>query len=261
MKRLGSRIYRKIRSSLWRMNLARLSYPRVLIVGVYLADRKNLIGHIVQELNESRRFRVTQHWASIGGHPPTPHVARVTTLKSDRKIPKFQLINRMLARVPLERYAFVVVCDDDIQLPPGFLDDFLSLQQRYDFSLAQPARTPNSHLDHAIVRQVPSLIARQTRFVEIGPLLSLRKDAFRWLLPFPEASPMGWGLDFVWPVILERQGLRLGIIDRTPVRHSVRPPAKVYDSNQTFKDMESFLCTTPHLSREEAMQVIARYEA
>ncbi len=261
MRRLGSKIYGKLRANLWRMNPARLSYPRVLIVGIYLADRKNLIGHIVQELNASRKFRLSQRWAAIGGDPPAPHVARVTIFKSGQKIPKFQLLNQMLARIPVEQYAFLVVCDDDIQLPVAFLDDFLSLQQRYDFALAQPARTPNSHLDHAIVRQVPGLIARQTRFVEIGPLFSIRKDAFRWLLPFPEASPMGWGLDFVWPAILEPKGLRMGIVDRTPVRHSLRPPAKVYSENEAFKEMEAFLRHTPHLSREEAMQVIAEYKA
>lgn len=261
MNNLTSRIRNKIRHFYWRVHPGRLNYPRVLVVGVYLAGCKNLIRHIVQEFNASRRFRVSQRWAVIGGSPPAWHVARVTIFKSERKIPKFQLLNQILAGVPLERYAFVVVCDDDIQLPPGFLDDFLSLQQRYDFALAQPARTSNSHLDHAIVRQVQGLVARQTRFVEIGPLFSIRQDAFRWLLPFPEASPMGWGLDLVWPVILERQGLKLGIIDRTAVRHSLRPPAKVYSGDEAFKAMESFLQHTPHLSREEAMQVIAEYKA
>jgi hypothetical protein len=259
MNRLESRIYRKIRANLWRLNPSRLSYPKVLIVGIYLADRKNLVKHIVQELNESRKFQVSQYWVAIGGPPPASHVAKVTVARIDQKIPKFQLINRILASISLEKYAFLVVCDDDIQLPARFLDNFLSLQQRYDFALAQPARTINSHFDHAIVRQVPNLIARQTKFVEIGPLFSIRKDAFRWLLPFPDTSPMGWGLDFVWPVILERESLKMGIIDYTPVRHSVRPPAQVYSEDEAFKAMESFLRTTPHLSKEEAMQVIAEY--
>ncbi len=261
MNRLAVRIYRKIRANLWRLNPARLRYPRVLVVGVYLADRKNLIRHIVQEINASRKFRVIQRWAAIGGPPPTPHVAKVTVFQTDQTIPKFRLLNQLLASAPLEPYAFVIVCDDDIQLPSGFLDNFLTLQARYDFALAQPARTANSHLDHAIVRQVPGVIARQTRFVEIGPLFSIRQDALRWLLPFPETSPMGWGLDFAWPAILEPKQLKMGIIDQTPVRHSLRPPAKVYNEDEAFKEMESFLLNTPHLSREEAMQVIAEYRA
>ncbi|BCX82119.1 hypothetical protein MIT9_P1704 [Methylomarinovum caldicuralii] len=261
MNDLTVRIRRKIGRLLRRANPARLGCPRVLVAGVYLADRKNLIRHIVQELGESRLFRVTQRWAAVGGPPPAPHVTRATALRPDRKIPKFQLLNRLLAGIPLEKYAFVLVCDDDIQLPAGFLDEFLTLQQRYDFALAQPARTPNSHLDHAIVRQVPGMIARQTRFVEIGPLFSIRQDALPLLLPFPDTSPMGWGLDFVWPVILERQGLRLGIVDQTPVRHSLRPPAKAYREDAAFREMESFLAATPHLSREEALQVIAEYKA
>jgi len=205
------------------------------------------------------RFRVDQRWAALGGPAPTTDVHRVTTIQSSERIPKFALINRLSADVDLTGYAFVLLVDDDVELPDRFLDDFLSLQQKYDLALAQPARTPDSQSDHAIVRQVAGLDARQTRFVEIGPVVSLRQDAVRLLMPFDEASPMGWGLDFVWPLMLEAHGLRLGIIDKTPVRHALRLQTKGYDGRAAWWKMQAYLKRTPHLPREEAMRVVAEF--
>jgi hypothetical protein len=230
-----------------------------LVLGVYLADRETLVTHIVQELGAAECFRVEQRWAALGGLAPTVHVRGVTSIQSDDRIPKFVLINRLSAGLDLSGYSFILVVDDDIELPVGFLDEFLRLQQKYDLALAQPARTPDSQLDHAIVRQVADLEARQTRFVEIGPVVSVRRDAVRHLMPFDEASPMGWGLDYVWPVIIEAHGLRLGIIDATPVRHDLRPQTKGYNGRAAWWKMQSYLARTPHLPRQEAMRVVAEY--
>src|SRR5439155_5541514 len=119
--------------------------------------------------------------------------------------------------------------DDDIALPRGFLDAFLGLQGRTGLALAQPARTHDSYYDHPIVERQLGVQARRTRFVEIGPLVSMRRDAAALLLPFDERSPMGWGYDNLWPLILGRHGLGMGIIDATPVNHGLRKPTAEYD--------------------------------
>lgn len=256
---LPQRILRKLRRVVHAVNPQRLRQPRVLVLGIYLADRKNLVRHIVQELGESKLYRVTQRWAAIGGEPPAQHVARVTIDRIAERIPKFVLMNRLLDRVDLNRYDFVMLFDDDIQLPEGFLDRFLPLQTRFDLALSQPARTPNSTIDHMIVEQVPSIAGRRTRFVEIGPVVSMRKDIASRLLPLDVRSPMGWGADFVWPVIVEASGLKMGILDAVPVEHSVRPPVANYDYDDANAAMQNYLAQVPHLSAEEAFQVIEVY--
>lgn len=238
---------------------SRSNAKRVLVVGIYLADKKNTVEHLVKAFGSSRNYQVNQRWGSLNGAPPSARVAGVTSLKIEGRIPKFTLINKLLANVDLSEYDYLIVCDDDITVPRGFLDRLLECQSHYDFALAQPARTHNSYLDHSIVEVVDGLDARETRFVEIGPLFCLRKDAFSSLLPFDECAPMGWGLDFVWPAMLQAAGLRMGIVDATTVDHSHRKPFTQYDGGAALRGMNAYLATRPHLEQDEAFVVLHEY--
>lgn len=231
----------------------------VLVAGVYLADQKNAIGHIVHELNQSASYEVVQKWIALSGDAPSHEVQAVTVMKAGNPQPKFVLLNKLLSLKDLEQYDYVLICDDDILLPENFLDNFLGLQQKYDFSLAQPARTHNSYTDHPIVEQFEGLKARRTRFVEIGPVLSIRRDAYPVLLPFDETAHMGWGYDFVWPYLIGKSGLRMGIIDATPLDHSMRKPVQNYNYDEANSAMQKYLSRTPHLSREEAFTILESY--
>lgn len=232
---------------------------RVLVLGIYLANKENTVQHLVKALSKSRQYHVDQRWIALNGKPPSTKVSAVTCLQITGIVPKFELINRLLSQVNLNDYRFILVCDDDITVPDGFIDKFLEQQTQYDFALAQPARTHNSYLDHAIVEAVDNLSARQTRFVEIGPIFSVRHDAFNLLLPFDEQAPMGWGLDFVWPVIIDSAGLKMGIIDAILADHSLRKPFTQYDGNKTFEAMQQFLQHRPHLEPHEAFVVLNEF--
>lgn len=240
-------------------NRSRVNAERLLVVGIYLANKSNTVEHLVKAFGSSMNFRVDQRWASLNGAPPSAMVARVTSLKIEGRIPKFTLINKLLSGIDLSEYDYLIVCDDDITVPQGFLDRLLDCQSRYDFALAQPARTHNSYLDHSIVEVVDGLDARQTRFVEIGPLFSLRKDVFSTLLPFDENAPMGWGLDFVWPAILQSADFRMGIVDAVAVDHSHRKPFTQYDGGAALQGMQAYLATRPHLQQDEAFVVLHQY--
>lgn len=254
--KLAKRFEKKLRLLARAFDPMRWRQPRVLVLGIYLADRKNLVRHIVQELGEAMRYRVTQRWAALNGKAPAPHVARVTHIEISQRVPKFALLNRLMEGVNITDYDFILLCDDDIQLPEAFLDRFLDRQILYDFALAQPARTHDSYTDHPIVEQVDDLDARRTRFVEIGPVVCMRRDAALHLLPLDETSGMGWGVDFIWPVIMEQAKLKMGIIDATPVAHKLRPPVQTYDHSEAVSQMRAYLSDKPHLLPEEAMVVI-----
>jgi hypothetical protein len=231
----------------------------VLAVGVYLSERENNAVEISRELARSRDWRVEQRWIALGNAPVPEPLAAVTTAVVRARTGKFTLVNRLVPEADLGRHDFVLVCDDDIALPEGFVDRYLALVRRYDLALAQPARTHDSYVENWIVEQLDGLVARRTRFVEIGPLFSIRRDAARILMPFDEAAPMGWGYDVAWPVAVERAGLRMGIVDATPVAHKMRKTVSLYDVHETAFEMRRYLARTPHLTPHEAFSIVEAY--
>lgn len=232
----------------------------VLVVGVYLADRTNLADQIARELTRSRTHSVTQRWTALwtAGEQTARQIAVPHTVSSvSAPAPKFSLLNRMLEDA--DDFDWIIVADDDVELPDGWLDRYIDVANRYDLALSQPARTRDSYIDHHIVAQAPGLLARRTRFVEIGPVVCLRRDAIPHIIPFEDDVEMGWGLDFIWPVRIEAAGLRMGIIDACPVAHTLRAPVKYYDRTDTERRMQRLLSAVEHLSPAHAFTVLDAY--
>lgn len=232
---------------------------KVLVVGIYLADRENHVHHLVERFGQSTKLQVTQRWAALRGRSNDGAVSTVTKISSEQLIPKFTLLNQLLAQEDLKSYDFIVFTDDDVVLPQGFLEFYLHAQRRYNFSLAQPARAWHSFYDHKMVVRKPWLKARETRFVEIGPIFSLDMRAARVILPFDELSPMGYGFDFCWPVQMANAGLKMGIIDAVSVDHSFRPQGASYSAAQNNAVMDRYLAERDHLTMDDAMQTVRRY--
>jgi GT2 family glycosyltransferase len=170
---------------------------------------------------------------------------------------KWANVNAALRERPPAGADWLLLADDDVVLPRGFLDVFLLAAERAGLSLAQPAHAFASHAAWPVTRRRPGLMARRTRFVEIGPLTALHADAIAALLPFPELQ-MGWGLDAHWSAQAARAGLPLGIVDATPVRH-VRPVAAAYPRAAALAEAEAFLSGRPYVTRAEAGEVLASY--
>jgi hypothetical protein len=172
---------------------------------------------------------------------------------------KTKIINQMLSNLSLDDYEYVVVVDDDIGLPVGFVDRYLQIVARRGYALSQPARTHNSYIDHYFVAQLKGVESRQTNFVEIGPMVAIHRSAFPVILPFDEQSPMGWGLDFVWPVILARHGLTMGIVDAHPIEHSLRKPVTYYSHSEANASMQAFFARHEHLRYEESFRILRSF--
>ena len=129
---------------------------------------------------------------------------------------RFELVNRLLAREPLG--GFLVVADDDVSFQSGNVVQAVALANRSDLDLSQPAHTFRSRTSHDV--NVARLIsaARRTTFVEIGPVVIASPRILPALLPFPEATRMGWGADIEW-TDLERSGYRFGVLDAIRLCH------------------------------------------
>jgi hypothetical protein len=230
----------------------------VLVTGIYLSDQENNINHIVEEFRKSSDWKIKQKWASIGANFPE-NLGDITAMRLIEGLPKFVLLNKMLGDEKLSDYKYIIICDDDISVPQGFIDRYLYYVNKYDFALAQPARTHSSYIDHHFVEVLDGLNARRTLFVEIGPLFSIRNDIFPYIFPFDETTYMGWGYDYVWPCIIEKLGLRMGIVDATPVEHSMRKPVKHYEYNSAAKTMEDYLSKNSHLLKDDSFRILESY--
>jgi hypothetical protein len=231
-------------------------HPRLLVVGIYMAREPNHSTHLVNEFSSAKLVDVEQRWVCMMGEPPSTEVGAVTVRQLTKYAAKWQLVNELIASGDLNRFDYFMVCDDDILVGQGFVDRFISEQQSLDFALAQPARTWRSFTDHAIVRRRLFTRARQTNYVEAGPVVSFRRDLFKAVYPFSLESPMGWGYDLTWPIIARELGVTIGIVDGIPVDHSLRARSALYDMREQLDVMASYLSTRPHVSGAEVTRAV-----
>ncbi len=225
----------------WRLRRRARAWPRrrVLALGIERTGVPNVLDRARTELLRSHH-----------------DVEVAVTDAGDRG--KFENLNALLAQHPADGRDWLLVIDDDVVLPRGFLDVFLFLAERFDLSLAQPAHRWRSHAGWQITRRRPGVVARETRFVEIGPVCALRADTFAELLPFP-ALRFGWGLDAHWSAVGAARGWRLGVIDATPVLHGLRRIAASYDRTDAVTEGRSFLADRPYTPAAEAQRTVVAH--
>jgi len=227
----------------------------VVLAGIYVDDA-GLFGGVVEAARASR------HDAEVvlGTMAPAPVAQlRDVTVATGLRGGKFPNLNATLAHARIRAPRWTLLVDSDVRLPARFVDRFVALAEAFDFAIAQPALSLRSYHSHAITRRRPWSVARETRFVEIGPLTAFRDDAARHLLPFDESVGMGWGLDLHWPAVAVRHGLRMGIIDATPVGHEEEPFGTNYSAAAAEREAAAWLAGRASLSRAEAQRVIARH--
>jgi hypothetical protein len=227
----------------WRVGRRARDWPRrrVLALGVERTEVPNIMDQARAELSR------------------THHDVRIAITHAGGR-GKFENLNALLAENPAEGFDWLVIVDDDVLLPSGFLDAFLFLAERFDFALAQPAHRWRSHAGWQITRRRPGVVARETRFVEIGPVCALRAPTFRELLPFPPLR-FGWGLDAHWSAVGAARGWRLGVIDATPVRHGLRRIASSYDRSDAVAEAQGFLADQPYTPAVEAQRTLAAHRS
>jgi hypothetical protein len=173
---------------------------------------------------------------------------------------KFENLNQLLAEHPVEGHDWLLVIDDDVELPRDFVDRFLFLCERFSLSLAQPAHRLHSHAAWPVTRRHPGSVVRETGFVEIGPVTAFAKPTFPVLLPFPELR-MGWGLDMHWAALARQHGWRCGILDAVAISHRIAPAAADYGREDAVAEARSFLATRPYLSAHEAARTLSTHRS
>jgi len=212
---------------------------RVLVLGVERPERRGLARAMRVELSRSRH-----------------HVEMHTRAPEGRG--KFENLNTLLAEHPPGGFDWLLVIDDDVELPRGFLDRFLFLSERFSLALAQPAHRLDSHAAWAVTRRQPGSVMHETSFVEIGPVTAFARATFPVLLPFP-ALRMGWGLDVHWAALAREHGWRCGVVDAVAIRHRAAPAAAAYPRAEAIAEARAFLAERPYLSASEAQRVLTTH--
>jgi GT2 family glycosyltransferase len=212
---------------------------RVLILGVWRAERASLTDAIRAELLSSRH--------EIELHTRSPGQAG-----------KFENLDLLLAEHGAAGHDWLLVIDDDVRLPRGFLDSFLFLSERFSLALSQPAHRLNSHAAWAVTRRRARSAVRETSFVEIGPVTAFAAVTFPVLLPFPGLR-MGWGLDTHWAALALANGWRMGVVDAVPIGHRTAPAGASYSRQDAVAEARAFLAGRPHVSAGEAERTLATH--
>jgi GT2 family glycosyltransferase len=214
-----------------------LGRPRVLVASVVRPDNAELHRAAIEILRASRCELVIRERAPAGGA-------------------KFENLNRLLEGVALEEFDWLLLLDDDVVLPRGFLDGFVYLAQRSRLRLAAPAHRLRSHAAWRLTRRQWGSVVRETAFVEIGPVTALHRDTFEVLLPFP-AVGMGWGLDAHWSWLARERGWPIGIVDLFPIAHLAAPAAADYAREEAVAQARAFLADHPYLPVRESQRTLA----
>jgi GT2 family glycosyltransferase len=212
---------------------------KVLALSVERPERRELATAIRKELARSRH-----------------HVELYATAPESRG--KFENLNLLLEAHQAAEHDWLLVIDDDVELPRGFLDRFLFLCERFSLVLAQPAHRLNSHAAWPVTRRRPASVVRETGFVEIGPVTAFARVTFPVLLPFPELR-MGWGLDVHWAALARERGWRCGVTDAVSIRHLAAPAAAAYPREAAIEEARSFLSERPYLSAAEAGRTLSTH--
>jgi GT2 family glycosyltransferase len=163
---------------------------------------------------------------------------------------RFENLNELLRANPAAGYDWLLVIDDDVVLPRGFLDRFLFCTEDAGLLIAQPAHRLHSHAAWPVTHRRPGGAVRASRFAEIGPVTAFAAATHDALLPFPPLR-MGWGLDAHWGALASEHGWPIGIVDATPILHTT-PVGGGYDRAAAVAEAQSFLDSRPYVTRSEA---------
>ena len=215
---------------------------RVHVVGVARPEHLRTVARLRRELARSR------HDVALHLVAPAPGAG------------KWANINAALAAAPPADADWLLIVDDDVVLPRGFLDRFLA-RRRGVRARARPARA-RVRLARRVGRHPPP--PGRAR-----PPHALRRDrpgdralgdgAAAELLPFPDLR-MGWGLDAAWSALAAERGWPIGVIDATPIRH-LRPVASSYPRDAAIAEAEAFLDGRAYVTRDEAAETLAEYRS
>lgn len=119
----------------------------------------------------------------------------------------------------LEKYEYVWFPDDDILTENSAVVALFEAARTFKLDLCQPALSEQSYFSHLITLCDPSFRLRYTNFVELMvPVFS--RSLLRKAQPQFQSTRTGFGLDFLWPRLIEDPINKIAVIDSVTVTHT-----------------------------------------
>jgi len=129
---------------------------------------------------------------------------------------KYSIIKTVLTKNPeLLNYEYFWMPDDDVKLVKGGANKLFDLAKKYQLGLAQPS-TKKKNTSWKLLRHKAGVTLRYCNFVEVMCPLFSSKSLTACLETF-SYSKSGWGLDFLWPTLIDEKS---AIIDDIVIFHS-----------------------------------------
>ena len=189
---------------------ARKISGKVLILMVYRANNVRLVQAILREVGPGADVRL---WAL---DEVAPDLAGQTVGCGPGT--RFAHFNFLYRSKGIEEGAWVVLADDDALFVKGSLTETIALMDRAGFALAQPSHSVLGWWTSLFNVARPFSLARDTNYVEQGPIVIIESSFAKEILPLPEDNDMGWGIEAEW--YQAKQGrFRIGVIDACRVAH------------------------------------------
>lgn len=142
-------------------------------------------------------------------------------IRIDGKGPKWPALKEVIEanRDLVDRYDYIWLPDDDIDCRGSDIDRMFEIARRHNLALCQPALTLDSYFSWGVTLKNPLTRLRFTNFVEIM-VPCFDHDFLLRCLPTMGDNLSGFGLDFLWPRMLEATPNRIAIIDEVAVTHT-----------------------------------------
>ncbi len=143
---------------------------------------------------------------------------------------KWNGIYQFLLQWPQWReYKYIWLPDDDLLTKAPTINRLFELSNRFEANISAPALSENSYHSHPLTMRNRSSFARAVTFIEVM-MPCFHRNVLERALPSMKTTQtgFGWGLDFVWPVLVDYE--KLIIFDRLEVEHT-RPVGTMRDPN------------------------------
>jgi hypothetical protein len=210
------KLLKKITSAPESTNFALASDPPVLLLAVYRSRNASLVQALLRQVNTKAEIRL---WA-LGEIAPELAAHTIGSGPGTR----FANLNKLYEAKPIEPGSWVVIADDDVLFVRGSLTRTISIMKTAGLSLAQPSQSILGWWTSPFNVARPFLVARDSNYVEQGPLVVVDPEFAEIILPLTDENDMGWGIEAEWYRAKEGK-YRIGVIDDCRVAHCARAGA------------------------------------
>jgi hypothetical protein len=147
----------------------------------------------------------------------------------------------------LERFRGFIFLDDDLEMTYSHLSQFLEYCEAHGFGLAQPSLTSDSFYSHKHLLNASRSGWRSVNMVEVMcPYFS--RDALRVALNTFDLSYSTWGLDHIWPRLLDLEPI---VVDEFTIKH-IKP---LGGSDSSFYRYMRCIGVSPQREREKLRKI------